>query len=38
MMLILVLALSLLLVKYFLFLDNLIEESKKLNEIEADSF
>ena len=37
-MLILVLALSLLLVKYFLSLDNLIEESKKLNEIEADSF
>ena len=38
MMLILVIALSLLLVKYFLFLDNLIKESKKLNEIEVDSF
>ena len=37
-MLIFVILLSLLLVKYFLFLDNLIKESKKLNEIEADSF
>ncbi len=38
MMLILVLALSLLLVKYFLFLDAVIEESKELNKIEAESF
>ena len=38
MMLILVLALSLLLVKYFLFFDAIVEESKELNKIEAESF
>ena len=37
-MLIFVILLSLLLVKYFLFFDTLVEESKKLNEIEAESF
>jgi len=37
-MLILIIALSLLLVKYFLFLDAVIEESKELNKIEAESF
>ena len=36
-MLILIMALSLLLVKYFLFLDVLVEESKKLNEIEIEA-
>ena len=38
MMLIFVILLSLLLVKYFLFFDAIVEESKKLNEIEAESF
>lgn len=38
MMLILVVALSLLLVKYFLFLDAVVEESKELNKIEAENF
>ena len=37
-MLILVIALSVLLVKYFLFLDAVVEESKELNKIEAESF
>ena len=37
-MLILIIALSLLLVKYFLFFDAVIEESKELNKIEAESF
>lgn len=36
-MLILIMALSLLLVKYFLFLDVLVEESKKLNTIEIEA-
>lgn len=35
-MLIFVIALSLLLVKYFLFLDALVEESKRLNTIELE--
>ncbi len=37
-MLILVIALSVLLVKYFLFLDAVVEESKELNKIETESF
>ena len=37
-MLIFVILLSLLLVKYFLFFDAIVEESKKLNKIEAESF
>lgn len=37
-MLIFVILLSLLLVKYFLFFDAIIEESKELNKIEAESF
>ena len=37
-MLIFVAFLSVLLVKYFLFFDSLVEESKKLNEIEVESF
>ncbi len=37
-MLIFVILLSLLLVKYFLFFDAIVEESKKLNEIEVESF
>lgn len=36
-MLILVIALSLLLVKYFLFFDTVVEESKKLNTIEIEA-
>ena len=35
---VLVMILSLLLVKYFLFFDVLVEESKKLNEIEIERF
>lgn len=37
-MLIFVILLSLLLVKYFLFFDAIVEESKELNKIEAESF
>ncbi len=36
-MLILVITLSLLLVKYFLFFDTVVEESKKLNTIEIEA-
>lgn len=37
-MLIFVILLSLLLVKYFLCFDAIVEESKELNKIEAESF
>ena len=37
-MLIFVILLSLLLVKYFLFFDAVVEESKELNKIEAENF
>ena len=37
-MLMFVAFLSVLLVKYFLFFDSLVKESKKLNEIEAENF
>ena len=36
-MLVLVITLSLLLVKYFLFFDTVVEESKKLNKIEIEA-
>lgn len=36
-MLMFVAFLSLLLVKYFLFFDDLVEESKKLNEVEIEA-
>ena len=36
-MLVLVISLSLLLVKYFLFFDTVVEESKKLNTIEIEA-
>jgi len=36
-MLVLVITLSLLLVKYFLFFDTVVEESKKLNTIEIEA-